>query len=75
MTRHSNLDHAFLAKAGFLVGLGLFVFGVGGELLGHSVLHNLPAWEYTLFGYAEIVGLVIGFFSPWVFGVALPLLE
>ncbi|QCC52660.1 DUF7860 family protein [Halapricum salinum] len=75
MTRTSNLDHAFLAKTGFLLGLGLFAFGVGGELLGHSVFQNLPAWEYTLFSYSEVAGLVIGFFSPWVFGVALPLLE
>jgi hypothetical protein len=75
MSSHSNLDHAFLAKVGFLLGLGLFTFGVGGELIGHSVLQNLPSWEYALFGYAELFGLVIGFFSPWVFGIALPLVE
>jgi uncharacterized membrane protein YczE len=53
---------------GFLFGLGLFLFGVGGEILGHAIVGTLPAWENTLFTYAEGVGLVIGFFSPWIGG-------
>ena len=29
-----SLDHASLAKLGFLLGLGLFLAGVGGEFVG-----------------------------------------
>lgn len=70
-----SLDYAHWAKLGFLIGLGLFVVGVGGEIVGHSVTGTLPAWENTLFTYAEGVGLVAGFFSPIVFGIVLPLIE
>lgn len=75
MARHGALDHAFLAKAGFLLGLGLFAVGGGGELLGHAMYESLPAWETTLFFDLEVLGLLIGFFSPFIFGIFLPLAE
>lgn len=73
MTQHRELDYAFLAKAGFLLGLGMFVLGGGGEFLGHALYGSLPAWVDTLFFDLEAVGLVIGFFSPFIFGIFLPL--
>jgi hypothetical protein len=75
MARHSNLDHAFLAKAGFLLGLAMFTIGGGGELLGHAIYGSLPAWETTLFFDLEVLGLLIGFVSPLVFAILLPLVE
>ncbi|OIB56022.1 hypothetical protein [Natrialba sp. SSL1] len=75
MGRYGSLDYARLTKGGFFLGLGLFVLGATGELVGHLVYGSLPAWEHTLFFYAEVFGLLIGFFSPWVFGVLLPLTE
>ena len=73
MPQHSELDYAFLTKAGFLLGLGLFVLGGGGEFLGHALYGPLPAWVDTLLFDLEAVGLVIGFFSPFIFGIFLPL--
>ena len=75
MTQTSSLDHARLAKLGFLIGLGLFAVGGGGEIVGHALYGSLPAWEAALLFDLEVVGLLVGFFSPLVFGIALPLLE
>ncbi|SIS00909.1 DUF7860 family protein [Natronorubrum thiooxidans] len=75
MGRYGDLNYGFLTKAGFLFGLGLLLFGAGGEILGHAVYGDLPAWQNTLFTYSEGIGLVIGFFSPWIFGIFLPLTE
>ena len=52
------------------------MFAVG--LIGQAVLGTLPstpAWELTLLLDLEAIGLVIAFFSPFVFGVFLPLTE
>jgi hypothetical protein len=75
MARHGNWDYAFLTKAGFFLGLGLFLLGGGGELIGHAIYGTLPAWEDKLLFNLEVVGLIIGFFSPFVFGIFLPLVE
>lgn len=75
MANYNSMDYASLAKSGFLLGLGLVTIGVGGEFLGQALFGSLPEWEHTLFLYSEGVGIVVGFFSVWVFGVALPLLE
>jgi len=75
MAHQTNVDHAFLAKVGFLLGLTLFVIGAGGELIGHGMYGSLPAWEKTLLFDLEVVGLLIGFFSPILFGIFLPLIE
>ncbi|ELZ03115.1 DUF7860 family protein [Natrialba asiatica] len=75
MGRYGSLDYARLTKTGFLLGLGVFALGAGGELAGNAFYGGLPGWEHTLFFYAEVLGLLIGFFSPWVFGILLPLTE
>ena len=75
MARTRSIDHARYAKLGFLLGLSLFVIGGGGEIVGHAVYGTLPAWEATLLFDLEVIGLLVGFFSPLVFGVALPLIE
>lgn len=75
MAYERSLDHAFLAKYGFLLGVSLLAVGAGGELIGNGLYGSLPAWEATLFFDLEVAGVLIGFFSPTIFGIALPLLE
>lgn len=75
MGQYGDFDYAFLTRAGFSLGLGLLALGAAGEILGHALFGSLPAWENTLFTYAEGIGIVIGFFSVWIFGVVLPLIE
>lgn len=75
MGRYGNLDYGRLAKTGFFLGLGLFVVGSGGEFIGHAFFEPLPTWETALLFDFEILGILIGFFSPFLFGVALPLTE
>ncbi|PCR90154.1 DUF7860 family protein [Natrinema ejinorense] len=75
MQRYGNIDFAHLAKAGFLLGLGLFALGTGGEYIGHAMWGQLPAWENTLLYISAVIGLLTAFFSPWIFGVILPLTE
>ena len=62
----SGLDHATLAKAGFLIGLALFGIGAGGELIGHAMYGTLPDWENTLLFNAEVLGLLVGIVLPLV---------
>lgn len=71
MGRYGALDYPTLTKAGFLLGLALFLTGaVGSTLLGEG-----PSWLSTALFDAEVIGLVVGFFSPFVFGIFLPLTE
>ncbi|MFB6120017.1 MAG: hypothetical protein ABEJ68_02740 [Halobacteriaceae archaeon] len=72
---YSSADYALLAKRGFLVGATLLLVGAGGEILGHALYGSLPAWESTLFTDMEILGILIGLFAPFVFGVAAPLMD
>jgi hypothetical protein len=69
------LDYAFWAKSGFLFGVVLLLAGAGGEIIGHTFFESIPTWELKLFFYSEIVGVLTGFFSVIVFGIALPLTE
>jgi hypothetical protein len=75
MTATRSIDHGKRAKQGFLLGVGLLALGAAGEIIGHLVFGTLPGWENTLFTYSEGIGILIGFFSVWVFGVMLPLME
>lgn len=75
MGRYGDIDYPWWAKRGFLLGLGLLLFGAGGELVGHAFFEPIPAWEDALFTYSEGIGILIGFCSPWIFGVLLPLTE
>ncbi len=75
MGRYSDRDYAQLAKTGFLLGLSMFVVGIAGDVLVHAYFESVPAWEETLLFDLEVVGLLVGFFSPLVFGIVLPLTE
>ena len=73
--RNSSLDHAKIAKTGFLAGLGLFAIGVIGEFAGHSLASSLPETIESALLTAEILGVVVAFLVPVVFGAVLPLVE
>jgi uncharacterized membrane protein YGL010W len=62
-------------KRWFLAGLGLFVLAVVAEVVGHAMFAPMPAWEETLLFDLEVVGLLVAFFAPFVFGIILPLTE
>jgi hypothetical protein len=73
--RNENLDYARLTKVGFMLGLGLFVAGLGGEFVGHALYGTLPAWEETLLTDSVLLGILTGFASVFGFGIVMPLLE
>lgn len=75
MDRYGNLDYPTLAKYGFLAGLGMFLVGGLGELVGHAVFSGLAGWEATLLVDLEVVGILVGLLAPFVFGIVLPLTE
>lgn len=71
MGQHEALDYPTLTKAGFLIGLALFL---GGAIRG-TVLSTGLGWLSTVFLDLEAIGLLVGFFSPFLFGILLPLTE
>jgi hypothetical protein len=73
--RYGNLDYPRLTKTGFAFGVALFAFGVLGHVVGTAMYGTLPGWENVLLTDLEILGLLIAFFSPIVFGIVLPLTE
>ncbi|MFC7113954.1 hypothetical protein ACFQH2_01740 [Natronoarchaeum sp. GCM10025703] len=74
--RYGDLNYPTLTKYGFLLGVGLFIGGVVGELLFAGVLlSDVPGWTHTLFFDMEAIGVVVAFLSVVVFGVILPLTE
>ncbi|MDS0280817.1 hypothetical protein [Haloarcula onubensis] len=75
MAQYRNMDHATLAKRGFLLGVGLFALGALGELAGPAVVGPLPGWGSTLLTDMEALGILLGLFSPLVFGIVMPLVE
>jgi|AntDeeMinimDraft_4_1070355.scaffolds.fasta_scaffold00687_14 uncharacterized transporter YbjL len=75
MGYYSGPDYSRLAKRGFFLGLALFVVGTGSELIGHAMFGALPQWENTLFFALTIIGFAVGFASPFVFGIIMPLTE
>lgn len=73
-TRRRNLDHANVAKKGFLFGAALFALGAIGGIVGHAYF-TLPATvDQLLFGM-EVAGVAVGLLVPIVFGAVLPLTE
>ena len=74
-TASRQIDYAFYAKAGFLLGVAMFVVGAGGELVGTALFGSLPGWEATLLFDLEVFGVLVGLFAPIVFGIVLPLTE
>lgn len=75
MVNARQMDHATLAKRGFLLGVGLFALGVLGELLAPVLVGPLPGWGDMLLTDMEGLGILLGLFSPLVFGIILPLIE
>ncbi|WP_276251750.1 hypothetical protein [Haloarcula rara] len=75
MSQYRGMDHATLAKRGFLLGVALFAVGVVGEVGGHALLGTLPALVNTLLVDMEAIGILLALFSPLVFGIVLPLIE
>jgi len=75
MSQYRSLSYGQLAKAGFLLGIAMIVVGTGGEWAIHSQIVQLPPWEDALFFEMEVLGIVLFFLSPFVFGVLLPLVD
>ncbi len=75
MGRYGNLDYPKLTKRGFFLGLAMLLVGATGEAFLPALVGPLPPWEDTLLLDLEILGLVVAFLSPIVFGFVLPLTE
>ncbi len=75
MTGTSSFDYPRITKRGFQVGVGLFLVGVLGHVLLPVLFGPLPDWEATLLFDAEVLGILIAFFVPLLFGIVLPLTE
>lgn len=73
--QRSSYDWAKLSKNGFLVGLGMFLVGMVGGILGPAIFGSLPDWEVTLFFDMEVLGIVLGIISVLGFGILMPLME
>jgi hypothetical protein len=69
------MDYPKLARRGLAVGVGLLLLGILGEVVGGALFGPLPSWEHTLFMDMSALGILIGLFSPILFGVVLPLTE
>lgn len=74
-TRQRDVDYARVAKLGFLVGAGLFLLGVVGELVAHVLVAGIPETVDQLFLGMEVGGILVALFIPIVFGAVLPLME
>ncbi|WP_458207037.1 DUF7860 family protein [Haladaptatus sp. NG-SE-30] len=75
MGRYGDLDYPKLTKTGFFLGVALLTIGALGEIVGTALYGSLPGWENTLFTDLEILGILLGLLSPFVFGIFLPLTE
>jgi hypothetical protein len=71
---NATYDYPTLAKRGFALGVLLFALGAVGGFLS-STYFVIPSWETTLLFDAEVIGVLVAFFSPLVFGIVLPLIE
>ena len=70
MGRYCSPDYLRLTKGGFALGVALFVVGAVGATMVHG-----PSMGHTLPVDVEALGLLVGLFSPFVFGILLPLTE
>lgn len=75
MSHVASMDYRSYAKGGVALGVSLFVLGILGHVLGPVLFGPLPTWELTLFTWMEGAGILITLLSPFVFAIALPLLE
>lgn len=72
MGQAANLDYPALAKYGTLASLALLLAGAAGTTLGAG---QLPSWELTVLLDLEIIGVLGIVVCPFLFGIALPLVE
>jgi hypothetical protein len=75
MSLDEDVGYATLAKWGFAAGVVMFAVGTGGELIGHALYESLPEWETVLLFDLSVIGLLVGLFSPILFGIVMPLLD
>lgn len=73
--RYGRLNYRRLTKRGMLLGAGLFMCGLVGEIAVHVVDLGVPGWGDTLLFDAELVGVAVLLLTPFVFGIFLPLTE
>jgi hypothetical protein len=73
--RYGKLDYPRLTKTSFAFGVALFAFGIIGHVAGNALYGTLPGWESVILTDMEMLGVIIAFFSPIVFGILLPLTE
>lgn len=73
--RYGAIDYPTVTKRAFAVGIGLFLLGTLGEYLIHATGMQVPAWELALLVDLEFLGVAVALFSPFVFGILLPLTE
>jgi len=73
--RYGDIDYPTLTKRSFFLGLSLFLLGLLGEFVVQTFELQIPGWEQTVLFDMVVVGLVVAFFSPIVFGIVLPLTE
>jgi hypothetical protein len=73
--RYGDVEYTVLTKRGFLLGVALFAIGALGELGLTATGIAVPDWERALLFDLELLGILIGLLSPFVFGVVLPLTE
>lgn len=63
MRSNQRIDYPKLGKYGSLAGAALFLVGLVGEFLGHTLTQHLPAWEDALLTYMLGFGLLLAFVS------------
>jgi len=73
--RYGKLDYPVLTKRSFLLGVALFAIGALGGLGLTAAGIAVPEWERALLFDLEVLGILIGLLSPFIFGVLLPLTE
>jgi hypothetical protein len=71
----TGLDYTLWLKRSFGGGLLAFIGSLLILKFGPQMVGPLPGWEQTLFWDLSVIGLLIAFFSPFIFGIVLPLLE
>ena len=71
----TRIDHVAYLKGSFALGLALFALAELAEPLQRLLGVGIPGWEHSLLGVLAAIGLLVAFFSPFVFGIALPLVE
>lgn len=75
MSHGMRLDYAMYAKRGFIFGVAPRYYRDDRKFGGPSVAGPLPDWERTILFDFMWLGILIGFFSVFGFGIFLPLTD